>query len=236
MNATIENIEAIRLFGSYARLEATSLSDYDILVVLEKSQIVDENLKARILSFFDREVSISWYNRKRIEVMFKMGHLFAWHLFLESKPLFQKTDFITDLGHPEKYKYSYEDVWSLIEILKPIRDAVIKNPNNLIYEAGITYVCARNIALCSSPTLQKKYTFSVKAPLEMGLKMSEYNFNMLVQCRYASTRGITPPKINIDIFLKLYDIILYWSFEKLEKIKQEEIWNLQIHVNGFRKE
>jgi predicted nucleotidyltransferase len=221
MKIPFDNIEAIRLFGSYAREENTDLSDYDVLVVLNKSQIVDEKLSKKVLSLFDREVSISWYNKKRIEVMFKMGHLFAWHLFLESKPLFQEYDFISNLGKPESYRYSYEDVWSLIEILKPIKKSVAKNSNNLIYEAGLTYVCARNIALCSSPKLQNRYTFSVKAPLESGLKVSEYDFNILCQCRYASTRGITPPKFSTDTFFKLYDTILSWSFEKLENVKQK---------------
>lgn len=219
MNIKLENIEAIRLFGSYARSEATELSDYDVLVVLDKSQIIDENLNFKISSLFDREVSISWYNKKRIEVMYKMGHLFAWHLFLESKPLFQQSDFISVLGKPEKYNYSYEDVWSLIEILKPIEGEVKKNSCNLIYEAGLAYVCARNIALCSSPMLKNKYTFSVNAPLEMGLEMSEFDFNILSQCRYSSTRGSAPPGITTELFYKLYSIILEWSLEKLENLK-----------------
>lgn len=216
-----DTIETIRLFGSHARSENTESSDYDILVVLNRSQIVSEELHTNISSLFDREISISWYNRKRIEAMFKMGHLFAWHLFLESEPVFQKSDFISIIGEPAKYVYSYEDVWSLIQILEPIEEAVVNNPNNLIYEAGLTYVCVRNIAICSSPKLQEKYNFSVNSPLEMGLNMSLFNFNTLARCRHASTRGTKPPDINLDLFFELYNVTLEWSYEILENIKTE---------------
>ena len=152
-------------------------------------------------------------------MMYDMGHLFAWHLYLESKPIFADKDFISSLGIPKRYKFAVEDVWSLIEILKPIKNSVMENSKNLIYEAGITFVCARNIAICSSPDLVKKYTFSIKAPLEQGLKMSDVEFSKLVGCRYASTRGITPPKLTKEEFVSYYETILNWSSNQLKNLE-----------------
>ncbi len=77
----IDNVETLRLFGSYARGEQSESSDYDVLAVLNRSQIINENLKEQITALFEREISISWYSKERIELLFRMGHLFAWHLY-----------------------------------------------------------------------------------------------------------------------------------------------------------
>jgi predicted nucleotidyltransferase len=81
MEIMIDNVETLRLFGSYARGEQSESSDYDVLAVLNRSQIINENLKEQITALFEREISISWYSKERIELLFRMGHLFAWHLY-----------------------------------------------------------------------------------------------------------------------------------------------------------
>ncbi len=221
MEIKIENVEALRLFGSYARGEESEYSDYDILVVLNKSQVINEHLKEQISTLFEREISISWYSKERIELLFKMGHLFAWHLYLESKAFNEYGDFILNLGVPKPYAYYYEDVWSLLEILKPIKQELLSTPRNIVYEMGIAYVCARNIAICALPMLKNKYSFSVTAPFDLDLGISHSDFDMMVKCRYASSRGLPAPDLNIDYCINLYKAILEWGTKILHEIKKK---------------
>lgn len=216
----IQNVETLRLFGSYARCEESEFSDYDILVVLNQSQIINEDLIGQITQLFGREISISWYSKRRIELLFRMGHLFAWHLYLESKTFNNESDFITNLGAPKPYNYSLQDVWSLLEILKPIKHEILNNPRNIIYEMGIAYVCARNIAICALPKLQNRYSFSVKAAFDLNLGISEADFDLMLKCRYASSRGLPSPKVNIDYCINLYELILKWGTNLLQEIKK----------------
>lgn len=218
----LENISEIRLFGSFAREEQTVDSDYDILVILQKSQRITSELRTQVCDLFDREISISWYNEGRIKEMYEMGHLFAWHIFQESKPLYIFRDFISHLDKPKKYVFFHEDVWSLIEILKPTKASVEHNDRNLIYEAGLVYVCIRNIAICASPFFELGYRFSVDAPLAMGMPIETSDFELLKQCRYASIRGYSVPEISSEKFFQLYDLALDWGKNILIQMKQKK--------------
>jgi predicted nucleotidyltransferase len=222
--STIHNVESIRLFGSYARGEETQFSDFDILVILNKSQVINPELEEKVKQLFKRDISISWYSRDRIDLMFHMGHLFAWHLFLESKPVTEEHDIIAKLGVPKQYTFAEPDILSLIQILEPIKKAVVDCPQNIVYEAGLTYVCARNIAICALPALKGQFSFSVSAPYELNLNLSREDFENLIKCRYASTRGFVPPRIDFEWFCRIHDVILDWALDLKEKVKQGYLW------------
>jgi predicted nucleotidyltransferase len=224
INFKIENIETIRLFGSYARGDQSQHSDYDILVILKKSQRISEDLEKNVKDLFDRDISISWYSIEKIRHLYKMGHLFAWHLHLESKAL-EQDDFLNTLGKPAEYVYSFKDISSLLDILAPIKEEVFKNPRNIVYETGLAYVCVRNIAICALPVLKDKISFSVRAPYMLNLNLNEEDYDLMMQCRYASTRGIGDPKIELRRFEKIFDTILSWSQIQLQNITRKMQYN-----------
>ncbi len=145
---------SVRLFGSMARADADTNSDLDILAVLNSSlKDFDLNsLRCEVEKLFNRRVSFSLYSRRRLSELFTEGHLFAWHLYLESLPITVEgfNDWVEDLGTPAGYGAATKDVESLVEILRSVGPAVEKCPRNAIYEAGVMYVCLRNIALCAS--------------------------------------------------------------------------------------
>lgn len=219
INNNIENVNSIRIFGSNARGDSTTYSDYDVLVVLKKSQIVTLDLEVKIKSLFDREISISWYSESRIKTMFEVGHLFAWHLYQESIPTL-KNDFIEQLGKPNEYKFAEQDINSLLDILKPIQKSVIACPRNLIYEAGLLYVCIRNIAISALPIIHKQYLFGTNVPYKLNLQMDRSKYELLLHARYASTRALVKPDLNIETFNLLFEEAEIWALEQQESVKK----------------
>ncbi|MBV8252327.1 MAG: nucleotidyltransferase domain-containing protein [Chitinophaga sp.] len=219
----LDNIETIRLFGSYARGDYALNSDYDILVVLKNNEYATDNVRKEIESLFNHQISISWYSVNKIVEFFEQGHLFAWHLYLESKEISSSTDFIDNIGTPNEYSSAATDIASLIDILRPIEAEVIGTPQNLIYEAGLLHVCARNIAMSAMPILKKQFDFSADAALNLDLGISKADYGLLIQSRYCSTRGVDPPFLIIDKLLMMQRQILDWALKILLEIEKISI-------------
>jgi len=216
---SFENVNSIRVFGSNARGDSSTYSDFDVLVVLKKSQTVTRDLELKVNALFDREISISWYSESRLKTMFETGHLFAWHLYHESLATC-KNDFIELLGKPEAYKFAEQDIDSLVAILKPIQKAVIDCPRNLIYEAGLLYVCIRNIAISALPIIHNKYSFETDAPFKLNLQMERDKYELLKHARYASTRAVVKPDLDIETFNLLFQEAEAWALQQLESVKR----------------
>src|SRR3546814_18957257 len=89
MSPLPSNVVSIRLFGSMARGDYDDLSDVDVLVVVEdrSGKVPEEAVRAHLSPTICHPPTISWYGRKRLSTMFAEGHLFAWHLFHQSKSL-----------------------------------------------------------------------------------------------------------------------------------------------------
>jgi predicted nucleotidyltransferase len=225
MNSSAALIETIRIFGSYARGEQTEKSDFDVLIVLKKSQPINAALEEYVKEVFNREISVSWYSKDRLEVMFKMGHLFAWHLYKESRPLFVDSDWIASLGVPEEYTYGINDVISLMDIMKPIKKEIVACPSNIIYEAGLLFVCLRNIAIASLPSLQNIYYFGTDAPMRLDHPLNADIYNILKNARYASIRGNDPPIINIKDIINWHDMSMEWGKSQLNLLKNNTGFN-----------
>ena len=78
----------VRIFGSRTRGDHDEYSDLDIIVVSEGLNMLKrEEIKNYLEKRFHCDVSISWYSKIKLNKYFTEGHLFAWHLYLESKPI-----------------------------------------------------------------------------------------------------------------------------------------------------
>lgn len=164
-------IDAIRLFGSAMRAETDEFSDTDILIV-GNSESLEKKVEEKILDTNYQNISYSFYGKKRILDMFSQGHLFAWHLFYKSKPLFTKSDFIADLGKPSAYLNAKKDILEFENLIRQIPESINKNIYNSIYECGILYICSRNISLCGSMTILKNPDFSRNSPYNLSRELN----------------------------------------------------------------
>ncbi|MDN7892970.1 nucleotidyltransferase domain-containing protein [Burkholderia cepacia] len=221
----------VRLFGSAARGDSDERSDIDVLVVTEAGKPDIEVLKASLFDRIKANVDVSVYSINRLRMMFSEGHMFSWHLYQESRRLEYRdtVDLLALLGKPNPYRSAHKDVSELLDLLETIKDEV-KNTSSLTFEAGLLYVCARNIALSASWYTEDGIKFGRNSPFELTLgklafPLSRADYDILVACRHASTRGEpteAPPR---DWLAERAEICHQWACQVHELIPEWE------HVN-----
>ncbi len=215
------------LYGSAARGDSVSQSDVDVLVLFESGESIDKE-KIAIPEEVMGSVScsdISFYSLKRIKEMYGDGHLFAWHLHNEAKFLDGKFDRLSELGRPSEYCGFFEDAESLFGLLVSIPENLMASPGNLTYEAGIAYVCARNIAMSASYYSPNGLTFSAFAPFMLGyadnsFTLSLEQYSALRQARLAGTRGLESPEIDVRELLSNVQDLAYWCQFEIERVRR----------------
>jgi hypothetical protein len=123
---------------------------------------------------------------------------FAWHLYREAIPLFDPDGFLRGLGPPSSYSGALADVASFQNVLASVPLQLAQNENNAIYEAGLVYVCIRNIAMAASWILNEFPDFSRYSAFNFPdmdrCPISVDEFKLTMACRMASQRGLDPPQ------------------------------------------
>jgi hypothetical protein len=193
-------LTAVYIFGSVGRGQYDDRSDLDLLAVVRDGlgKVAEEDVLVHIPAHLHKiKPGISWYGQNRLAEMFSNGELFAWHLHLETVPLFQQTRFLESLGTPSPYMEAREDVASFHKVLQEIPEQLRLNRYNAVYETGLIYVCLRNIAMAASWILCRVPDFSRYSPFNLGrvknCPISVTEFEVAMTCRMAAQRGLPPP-------------------------------------------
>lgn len=217
------------VFGSYGRGDHDDTSDLDILAVVEngKGRVpTDKVLKylPPILRHLPPE--ISWYGQSRVRNMFEGGELFAWHLHGDAQPIFDPSGFLRSLGTPKQYVAAIEDIKSFQSLLDGVPQQLRSAPWNRVYEAGLVYICARNIAMSASAVLLDAPDFSRNSPLNLRdsapfpLTVTEYS--ELMHCRLAGQRGQQIPHLNdVGAVISVHARVSAWAELVLDRVEQE---------------
>lgn len=196
-----ESVTGIVVFGSYSRGDYDAQSDLDLLVVVKDGSgtTPERQIIEAIRSSLPKEPSVSFYGERKLQALFEEGNLFAWHLFLEARGVewFPRPSAV--LKRPNPYATSLEDIGGLVAILEGVSSQVARNPWNAVFESGILYVCARNIAMSASWHLKARPDFGRYSPFELPKEcrfpLSEEQYDLAMRCRMASTRGEAPPNV-----------------------------------------
>lgn len=180
------------IFGSAARGTQDIHSDYDVILVLNNDELQEKANHFINIQQHTASNSISVYSMQRINAMLEQGSPFAWHLHLEHKPLagFECQIF---KKRPNKYITYINDIESMIRVQNKSMKSLSLTNSNIIFEMGIQYVCARNIAMFASERLMGSFDFSRESPFFLNpiiyfpISMDQYKILMLA--RFASTRS-----------------------------------------------
>lgn len=220
-----KDIISLRFFGSYVRGDFDNDSDYDVLLITNDKDNLENKISRTskfLLDRFNIETDISWYSKNKIEKLYIDGDLFAWHIFHESKKIIKKNeDYIDKLGKPNKYNDFIDDISSLIEIMESIKK-INEDEINIIYELGILFVCLRNIGLIFSIYYNNNFDYSHYSPFNLGIRSIELDkniYNVLRTCRRSSMRGTKSKTISYLTLKETLHISLNWANGLLQDIR-----------------
>ncbi|NRG16779.1 nucleotidyltransferase domain-containing protein [Rhizobiales bacterium] len=219
-----KNIINISVFGSHGRGDTDNFSDLDVIVVVKDGfgTVKEEIIENYIVSIFNKRPSISFYGEAKLRRMYMNGHLFAWHLHKESYSLNNFTHLSSIFGPPKAYKTATEDVTGLTDILLETQANIERHPENAIFEMGIVYVCARNIAMSASWHLLENPFFGRYAPYALNsfaLTLPKHLYDKIMLCRMASTRGITPLRVTPELAFEAASTVKPWAIAVSEHIR-----------------
>lgn len=225
-----ESLVGVYIFGSVGRGHHDSLSDLDVLAVVKNGagKVAEATIASHVpAELRSLKLSISWYGADRLREMFRNGELFAWHLHRETIPLFDPTRFLGKLGQPSDYRESIADVISFHKVLAGIPFQIALNEYNAVYEAGLIYVCLRNISMAASWSLCEFPDFSRYSPFKLAgispCPISVEEFERTMACRMAGQRGRDPPPgIRRDFVLDIFGRLDPWTMD-LRRVLQRRL-------------
>lgn len=215
-DALPRSVRNVAVFGSYARGDFDALSDLDVLVLVKDGSgtTSEEVVVEAITPLLPKRPSVSFYGERKLRAMFEEGHLYAWHLFLESHSIAGFPDMKTIFGQPSAYGTALEDVAGLIKILDDVERQIRSAPHNSIFEMGILYVCARNIAMSASWHFSRQPDFGRYSPFsfpKIPFPLSKTQYEIMMQCRMASTRGEGPIAVTPEHVVNIARELVPWA-------------------------
>ena len=222
------NILDALLFGSQARGDADAKSDVDVLLVTDAGRPIVGAIQEQVARQLGCGCDLSIYSLTRLESMYREGHLFAWHLFREAIPL--GGDYtgaiVRNLGRPAPYRTGLQDARELSTLVQTVCKE-LPSSESIVFECGLLYVAARNIALSASWYSSGGVNFGRYSPYSLGdtsvqLSLSISDYDTLVASRHASTRGGPPPYLSRERAIVTAQIIQRWTLDVCEWISKRE--------------
>lgn len=224
-------LAGLYLFGSASRGDSDASSDLDILAVYDGQPEVElrDGILNSVRAKLGNRVTLAEYSIDRLASIFNNGHLFAWHLYQEARPvlvsgIISRQSFSFDL--PAPYVDGIKDATRFVDLLSSVAGEMQDKSCSLVHEAGLAYLALRNIAMSLSFKLQKRADFTRYSPLNVSKSLatrppcSTTDFEILVAARHASQRGLLPPAIDGVNFRYVINHSLEWAYTVLEKANE----------------
>jgi predicted nucleotidyltransferase len=197
--SNIKSVQAIIEYGSYARGDQNSNSDYDLFILTNGE--VPDFLNPTWSKYISKEIGterfdISIYDRGTFELMIKNGSLFLWHLKLEGNIIYSRSSPDRLFEYLDEFSGADEDLYLYRRLLKSAKESIRKNGINN-YDLNMMSLISRNtlIILCYK---MKKIQFSKQLVYETvqkyyGEKMSLSKdvYNLLQGYRFLYSRNIS---------------------------------------------
>ena len=185
------------LFGSVARGDSDTRSDIDILVICDDSTAnLTEDIRDELaIKLHCDPLSVNVYIESQFRAMLCKGSLFAWHLRLEGRVLFNKLKSEELFSELQQYSSYREDISQYSILLSECKKSVEENGVNL-FDLSLLFTVARNCCMLiayrlGKPAFGRLSVFYVCEELvgnEIGL--SEQDYINLSQWKLAYERGL----------------------------------------------
>jgi Nucleotidyltransferase domain len=204
MSAVPAMVDAVWLFGSFARQSRKAYSDLDLLVLTADGDSAPDGSVLKSALDLPQVPDISHYTRSGILRIIDPPSLFAWHLRLEGTPLFQRTDWLQErLCSLQPYNSYVQDLATLQHLHEESRLSLQYDRMSLCFDAGVLGIITRNAALLLTH-FDGCPDFSPDAPLSIvdhptvRLPITRSEYLLLHQSRLAMERGEFAPTLSYE--------------------------------------
>lgn len=223
----------VYLFGSVARGDSDRASDTDVLIAYEGNTLasIRTDTKSVVATKLSVPCTFAEYSRERLTEMFAQGHLFAWHLYQEGRPLdvleIPSGNPIV-FNRPQPYTGAIADATNFAVLLKSSAEHLEECSASPVYEAGIAYVSLRNVGMSLSAAMLPQPIFTRWAPFAISRAVghappcSERDYDQLVAARHASQRGGHAPSFDRKTLLSQIQSAHTWATSLIE-IANEQV-------------
>lgn len=186
----------IYAFGSISRGDVSQDSDVDLLAIVDG---FDDRFDPGVFSI---------YSYKRIREIWEEGNPFAWHLSLESRPIFlsNQIDYLGELGRPSVYRYCVRDCKKFLDIFCSATSSISRDKTSAVFDLSTVFLSIRNIATCFSLGTSREPDFSRNSALRIkdkSLTLPLDVYRIFERARVLCTRGkgndLTEQEIEIAI-------------------------------------
>lgn len=179
---------AVWLYGSVARGDGDSVSDYDVLVV--GPEVGEPSAVVTVAGLNYDDISVSRYSWDEILGMSMYGSLFLHHVRLEGRPLYEteacRGRLRTMLGKLGEYTLARRDVRGFKTVLGDVAES-LEHGDTEVFELSVLGTVIRHASILGCWLLRKPM-FGRLAPVQSfaaaaGLAISMEEFERLYQYR-----------------------------------------------------
>ena len=144
----IYGLDVVMLFGSTARKDDDYNSDIDIFVLVNDnlSELEKEHVINNVINLISKKnINVSLYTKEIFTKMLKDGSMFLWHLNLEGKYIFNRSEenIFKDLNEFRAYEKNfnlYQDLFN------EVKTSLLNNSINS-YDLSMLFFICRNLCL-----------------------------------------------------------------------------------------
>lgn len=145
-----KEVEAIYLFGSYARKDYDAFSDIDFFVLISNCN-ENEYIETKKSIAEQLKIPLDWlslYRLNKTNEMIKYGSYFLWHLKIEGIKLYDKNDlFYNKLLNIPEYTRAKEDLVEYSQIYQDITKSIEIDLSTISYELNLIAAIIRNASI-----------------------------------------------------------------------------------------
>lgn len=222
------DILAVMLFGSAAREDSDTCSDWDIFILCVDLSL-NELLRVKqyvIRSLIGDRGSVCAYRRRDVVIMASKGSLFLWHLRLEGKIIFSKDGVLEEILAGLKRYCSYADDLNCYKgLLGDVKLSVKKWYVLSEFDLSLLFTISRNVCmlLCHhehKPTFGRFDVYSVASDMfREKFPLSERLYRELCSWKMWYERGVKlnsslPNEIECSIMVREVEGLLEFAEEK----------------------
>lgn len=195
--SVLQEIRSVVLYGSHARGDADSNSDFDLCIFTQEPAVVRADHLSSIVTIpADCRLSLTTYCQTDLAAMLEYGSLFLWHLKLEGKMLYGREYLDAQLTKLKPFLRHHSEIVYHAEIFDDLLSATHTHRTANEFDLSLLFTIVRNTCMilahkAGAPAFGRQDCYHAAAHMFNDLPLVEDTYLMLSQWKAVYERGIS---------------------------------------------